>query len=188
MCSAVPMPLPLQALTTGHASEQRRSMFTGLVEALGTVRQSEAVGAGRTLIISAPTLTQELNVGESVAINGFSAAIFPAPAAGPGGVFTQGSNIGSRARDSFCVIPELQLQAGVNLSSRLRAFVGYDFLYVSNVVRPGDQIDRTLNFTSNSAISGVSPPTLIGAPRPAPLFENSSFWAQGINIGIEFRF
>jgi riboflavin synthase len=46
------------------------AMFTGLVEALATVRQIEADGAGRHLILTAPNLASELQVGESVAVNG----------------------------------------------------------------------------------------------------------------------
>lgn len=45
-------------------------MFTGLVEAMGTVLRLEADGAGRQLIVAAPSLCSELALGESVAING----------------------------------------------------------------------------------------------------------------------
>ncbi len=45
-------------------------MFTGLVEALGTVRDVESEGAGRRLVLEAPSLSGELTLGESVAING----------------------------------------------------------------------------------------------------------------------
>ena len=45
-------------------------MFTGLVETLGVVRELTADGAGRVLVIEAPTLTAELALGESVAVNG----------------------------------------------------------------------------------------------------------------------
>jgi riboflavin synthase len=45
-------------------------MFTGLVEALGTVRRVENVRAGRLLVIAEPTLAPELAIGDSVAING----------------------------------------------------------------------------------------------------------------------
>lgn len=44
-------------------------MFTGLVEALGTVQRIEAEGAGKRLVIAAP-LARELCLGESVAVNG----------------------------------------------------------------------------------------------------------------------
>jgi riboflavin synthase len=45
-------------------------MFTGLVEAMGTVCDIDTDGAGRQLVISIPTFSSELAVGESVAING----------------------------------------------------------------------------------------------------------------------
>src|SRR5262245_37282439 len=45
-------------------------MFTGLVEALGTVRRVEADGAGRHLTIAESGIAPRLKVGESVAVNG----------------------------------------------------------------------------------------------------------------------
>ena len=45
-------------------------MFTGLIEALGSVCRLEADGAGRQLIIAVPSFASEVAVGESVAING----------------------------------------------------------------------------------------------------------------------
>ena len=45
-------------------------MFTGLVEVLGTVRRVVSTGAGKDLVLAAPSLTSELALGESVAING----------------------------------------------------------------------------------------------------------------------
>jgi riboflavin synthase len=45
-------------------------MFTGLVEALGSVRHIEAEGAGRLLTLEEPRLASELAIGESVAVNG----------------------------------------------------------------------------------------------------------------------
>src|SRR5947209_9123627 len=45
-------------------------MFTGLVEALGTVRRLAPDGAGRHLVIAESTLAPQLTLGESVAVNG----------------------------------------------------------------------------------------------------------------------
>ena len=69
--------------------------------------------------------------------------------------FTQTTNIGQQTRNQFEVVPEVQVRGGYNVTSNLRLFAGYDFLYMSRVVRPGDQIDTTLNLTGNPAISGV---------------------------------
>ena len=51
-----------------------------------------------------------------------------------------------------------------------------------DVLRPGDQIDRTINPTQ--AAGGV----LVGPPRPAPLFNTTDFWAHGVNAGLELSF
>lgn len=45
-------------------------MFTGLVEALGTVRQLKPEGTGRRLTVCAPEIAGFLVEGESVAVNG----------------------------------------------------------------------------------------------------------------------
>lgn len=45
-------------------------MFTGLVEALGTVRRVEPEGAARDLVIAETRLAPELAIGDSVAVNG----------------------------------------------------------------------------------------------------------------------
>ncbi len=45
-------------------------MFTGLVEALGSVTALAAAGAGRELTVRAPQVAGELALGESVAVNG----------------------------------------------------------------------------------------------------------------------
>jgi riboflavin synthase len=45
-------------------------MFTGLIEALGTVRRVETAGPGKHLVIAAPALANEVKIGDSVAING----------------------------------------------------------------------------------------------------------------------
>jgi riboflavin synthase len=45
-------------------------MFTGLVEALGTVRRLASDGDGRLLTVAEPTFAPQLSLGESVAVNG----------------------------------------------------------------------------------------------------------------------
>jgi hypothetical protein len=100
----------------------------------------------------------------------------------PGGVFTQPSNIGSRSADTFSVVPQLGVKLGVNLTQHLTATIGYDLLYWTHVVRPGDQIDHNLNATQLPGV-GVQGPLL-----PAPLFNHTDFLAQGISFGLAFRY
>jgi hypothetical protein len=55
-------------------------------------------------------------------------------------------------------------------------------MYWNDVARAGDQIDPVVN------TSQLPPGTLVGAPRPAFNFEDTHFWAHGINAGLEYRF
>ncbi|HEY1380684.1 MAG TPA: BBP7 family outer membrane beta-barrel protein, partial [Gemmataceae bacterium] len=105
-----------------------------------------------------------------------------------GGLLALDSNIGRRSRDVFSVVPEVGLNLGYQVTDSLRAFVGYNFLYWSNVIRPGDQIDTVIDVTRVPAF--VRPGTAVAPvfpPRPAARFNESDFWAQGINVGMEYR-
>jgi hypothetical protein len=110
-----------------------------------------------------------------------------APVLGPGGFFALATNSGHFSRSEFAVLPEVSLNLDYQLTDRTRAFVGYSFLYLSDVVRPGDQIDRVINTTQAPAFGG-SAATLTGPPLPASQLRGSDFWAHGLNFGVEFRF
>lgn len=103
----------------------------------------------------------------------------------PGGLLAVPTNIGQEKRNSFTVVPELQFQVGYNVSRAVRLFMGYSFLYWSNVVRPGDQIDRVVNPTQVPGFGGLA---LEGPARPAPIFQQTDFWAQGLNFGVSLQF
>lgn len=106
------------------------------------------------------------------------------------GLLTQRSNIGTTNRNRFAWIPEVRIQGGVNFLQHFRAFVGYDFMYISNVIRPGDQIDNNINLSQAgvSSSAGYPPNNLTGPARPARSYSESSFWAQGIDFGLTIDF
>jgi hypothetical protein len=111
-------------------------------------------------------------------------------AGGPPTTFTSGllalsSNSGTFSRDTFAVVPEGTLKIGYQITDNLRAFVGYNFLYISSVVRPGDQIDRVLN---TNLIPPFTPTGPAGPPRPLVPFKTTDFWAQGLTFGVEWRY
>jgi hypothetical protein len=105
----------------------------------------------------------------------------------PGGLLAQPSNSGRYSQEAFAVVPEMGINFGVQLTAHLRARVGYTFLYVSNVVRGGDQIDRTVNLTGRPGLFSI-PGAATGPARPLFDFRDTDFWAQGINAGLEFRY
>lgn len=108
-----------------------------------------------------------------------------APSVQPGGLLALPTNIGSYSRDEFTVVPEIGVKVGCQVTDRVRAFAGYNFLYWSNVVRPGDQIDLAINPTQLPTADG--PGRLVGPARPAFAFQDTDFWAHGISAGLEFR-
>jgi hypothetical protein len=100
----------------------------------------------------------------------------------PGGLLALPSNIGNFNQTRLAVVPEAALKVGYQVTPRLRIHAGYDFLYWSKVVRPGNVIDTGIN------TSQISPGSLVGPSRPAPRLDGSDFWAQGLNVGAVFNF
>jgi len=105
----------------------------------------------------------------------------------PAGGLTTAGNIGHFSHDAFSVVPEAQLKIGYQLGRVVNLFVGYNFLYWSNVVRPGTAITRNIDFQGIPTSSIYNPGVPPQAPPP-PSFVNTGFWAQGINLGILFTF
>jgi hypothetical protein len=108
----------------------------------------------------------------------------PPPVTNVGGLLALQSNIGHPSRDRVVVIPEFGLQVGYQLTAHLRAYAGYTFIYWGEVVRAGDQVDLAVN--PNLLPPAAQP--VSGPLRPAPRLENTTFWAQGIGLGLELRF
>jgi hypothetical protein len=99
-----------------------------------------------------------------------------------GGLLSQPSNIGDHEFDSFSVVPELGLALKYDLTPCLQASVGYSFLYWSKVVRAGEQIDTDVNLTQQP------PGPQTGDLRPVYPEATNDFWAQGVNVGLEYTF
>jgi hypothetical protein len=103
-----------------------------------------------------------------------------------GGTYAVASNMGRRTNDEFSVIPEVELRLGYNITSCLRGFVGYNFMYWSNVARPGAMIDHNVDVRQVPTLPTFDPN--FRGLQPGPLTGNTGFWAQGINFGMELRF
>jgi hypothetical protein len=98
-----------------------------------------------------------------------------------GGLFAQQSNIGTYTRSRFTFVSDVGFTVGYQCTEHLRCFTGYNFIYWSSVARPAAQIDRTVNANQ------IAPPVPGGPARPAFTFNGSDFWAQGLNVGLEYK-
>jgi hypothetical protein len=120
---------------------------------------------------------------ETVSVNGSTIQNGPGGTSTyAGGIFTQPSNIGSQHQTNYSFVPQINLKIGYDLTPNVRVFAGYDFLYWTNVVRATNQMDGTIN--PSQAYGG----TLTGTPSPAPIFNQSNYYAQGFSAGVLFRY
>lgn len=130
------------------------------------------------------------SVHQSVDINGSTNFTnFPGQVGGtfPGGLLAlPGTNIGHFTATRFGFMSEVGLKVGIDLNDHWRVFVGYNVIYLNNVVRPGDQIDLRVNPTFQPSAAG--PGTAVGPRVPAVLFKTSDYWAQGLNFGLLYRY
>jgi hypothetical protein len=110
---------------------------------------------------------------EVVTING-ATNVFPtngSPVPLSGGNFAT-LQMGRYSQNRFAVVPEAQLNIGYQFTPWIRGSIGYNFLYLSSVARPGNQIDNTYD----------------GVVHPIVPMTSSSYWAHGLNLSLQFDF
>jgi hypothetical protein len=94
------------------------------------------------------------------------------------GLLAQTSNSGDFSSVGFAYVPEVSFSAGYYCTENILLKVGYNFLYISDVARPGDHIDTS-----------IDPSPGPGLLQPAfPGVQKTNFWAQGLTVGIELRY
>jgi hypothetical protein len=130
---------------------------------------------------------------ETVAIQGGTVARVPgfAPVAAQGGILAQpqtytgvgpGGNIGTYKRTQVAGIPELNTNLHFQISPQWRFNVGYSLLYLTNAVRPGNQIDTIVD--PNRFPPAITPVS----PHPTFTYSERAVWMQGVSLGLEARF
>jgi hypothetical protein len=126
---------------------------------------------------------------EVVRINGVSSFALPGQPTRlfQGGTLAVASNSGRYTRDAFAVVPEATVRVGVLLQEKVRLFVGYNFLYLSQLARPANQIDQNANPTQIPLSTRMGLP-FFGPALPQFAFHGSEFWAQGLVFGVEYRY
>ena len=107
-----------------------------------------------------------------------------------GGLLALNSNSGHFTRNRFSVVPEVRMTVGYQVTDWMKATVGYNCLVWSNVVRPGDQIDRGVDIRQIPRFVAPGDPVTPLPQRAGPIvpFRESTYWAQGLTLGLEFSY
>lgn len=149
----------------------------------GTVGLSLEAQRGNWCLEVAPRLSIGGN-SRTVRIQGLTSVSVPGQTqvTGVGGLLAQTSNIGKYESCEFSLVPELDLTVSYRICSWLRASAGYSGLYWGKLVRPGNQIDLTVN-------RDLIPPqtATTGPQRPAYSQRSSDLWMHGVRAGLELR-
>ncbi|HEX3726774.1 MAG TPA: BBP7 family outer membrane beta-barrel protein [Pirellulales bacterium] len=136
-----------------------------------------AIGAMReTVTIQGNTVTRVPGLAPISATGGILA--LPQTNSGVGA----GGNIGSYSRMQFAGIPEVDANLHLQISPLWRLNVGYSLLFLTNVVRPGNQIDPIVD------PNRFPPPLTPVSQHPIFSYSERAVWMQGVNVGLEARF
>jgi hypothetical protein len=180
--NATPNGVPVTAETILDSFHTRNQVYAGQ---LG-MRMEGHFGAGFV------SVTGKVGFGpnhETVSIAGSTTATFVngTTQTAPGGLLAlAGTNIGRANNNPFVIVPQVDVRIGYQLATWLQLFVGYDFLFINEVVRPGSQI--SLNVNTGLLPSHPNFGSAIGPNEPSRTSKTDDFWAQGINFGIELRY
>lgn len=171
--------------TTTDIFDASNKFYGGQVGARGAWRQGSWLVNGAVQVALGGTV-QDVDVQGSLATNDFTN--LGATQTFPGGYFALPTNIGRYSRTEFAWVPELRLSAGYYFTPKISLSVGYDVLYVSNVARPGNQVNRDVNPSQGVAYTGQVPAILTGPAQPAYNWASSSFWAQAVSATLHVRY
>lgn len=107
------------------------------------------------------------------------------------GLFAQTSNIGRWQSTAFSVVPEVGVNLGYMIRPRMRVHIGYNGLYWSNIMQPGNQIDPIIDQTQVQFPTGFPVPAFQplspADPHPVVPMKRSNYFAHGINMGVTIR-
>jgi len=106
----------------------------------------------------------------------------------PYGAYVLEPNSGRFSEKDLSALPEFNIKFGYQWSQRISTYIGYDIMYLSNVVRPGDQVNPNINPTLLPISNVYNPQFPFGPPEPALLFKTTDFTMQGLTLGLSIRY
>jgi len=163
-----------------------RNRFYGVQAGLRANVESGRFVAAAALRLAAGTMRQSTRVDGFLVTNDFTS--FGDTQTFVGGYFAQPSNIGTHSRNRFAMVPEASLDLGYRVTDSATLSLGYDFMQVGKVQRPGNQVGRTIDTTQSTSFTEEPSPTPAGASQPDFRHRDSSLRVQGVNLRFSLTF
>src|SRR5262249_27150937 len=101
-----------------------------------------------------------------------------------GGILTPGVGPILDTATRLAWVPEGNLTVGYLPACWVRLFCGYNWMFISNVVRPGDQVGFT---TSNANLTLVGNSQNVTVVQPGYRYTTNNLFVHGLSAGVEFR-
>lgn len=124
---------------------------------------------------------------QTVEVSGSTRITVPStePILTQGGLFSGPCNIGTRHRTALVLVPELKVGFEQRLTPKTALALQAHATYVSRVVRPGEQVNRTVNLNAVGVGSPTPDPTLAD---PARRFKTTDHFSYGLSLGLKATF
>jgi hypothetical protein len=180
----VPLFDPADSVTITDSFRTKNEFFGGQVG--GHILLQKGIWSAEFRATIAPGVTHQ-----TVQISGATSLTTPdGRTTVPGGLFAQLTNSGNFSTTRFNLVPEAGAAVGCQITSFLRATLGYSAIYwQEGVLRPTTELDRLVSSTLipvQNPTSTLPPPPR--APNPIPQLKSVDFWAQGVHFGLELDF
>ena len=131
--------------------------------------------------IAAGNMHEVLNIAGSTTQNiGTSTNTFE------GGLLALATNIGHYTRNEFAYAPEGTIKFGFQWTQRISTYIGVNGLYLSRVLRPGEQIDPVVNTTLVPVSTQFG--NVFGPLRPQAPIKQGDMAIGGGMIGLSIRY
>ncbi len=123
------------------------------------------------------------DVRRKVTLDGSSRIVVPgvSDTTQPGGFLVRPDQIGQRVDHGFAVLPQIRGDLGYMLNSHVRISAGYNFLFLSSLLRPGSYMSHAFDGSTLA-----QPPQALPAGPPQRSVE--SVWIHGLQFGLTCNF
>jgi hypothetical protein len=158
----------------------------------GQIGMRTELNLGRWSIFSDAKLAmgamyQRLNIGGSTTLLNLTNNRATVAQTVNGGILALPTNSGTFSFNEFSIAPECNVALSFQATNNLRFFAGYNFLYMTHVIRPGDYVNTVIDARQIPSNPSFTPGVTYNGPG-TPSNTNHSFTAQGIFIGMEIGF